>query len=110
MARKSDHAKILRVLPDKLHVSRFAEHAHQILDAAEAAAARGETCSEMTILIGQDGGIHMIANSDWPLDSLAFHHGARAVYRVVERNGKLTVEAREGRRCCVLESNPIVRL
>jgi len=46
-------------------VSRFAERAHQILDAAEAAA-RGEACSEMTILIGQDGGIHMIANSDCP--------------------------------------------
>ena len=87
-------------------MSRFAEHAHQILDAAEAAAARGEACSEMTILIGQDGGIHMIANSDWPLDSLALHHGARAVYRVAERNGKLTVEAREGRRRCLLESIP----
>lgn len=85
-------------------MSRFAEHAHQILDAAEAAAARGEACSEMTILIGQDGGIHMIANSDWPLDSLALHHGARAAYRVAERDGKLTVEAREGRRRCLLES------
>lgn len=87
-------------------MSRFAEHAHQILDAAEAAAARGETCSEMTILIGHDGGIHMIANSDWPLDSLVLHHGARAVYRVAERNGNLTVEAREGRRRCLLESVP----
>ena len=99
-------AQILRVLPDERHVSRFAEHAHQILDAAEAAAARGETCSEMTILIGQDGGIHMIANSGWPLDSLALHHGACAVYRVAERNGKLTVEAREGHRRCLLESVP----
>jgi hypothetical protein len=82
----------------------FAEQAQSILDAAESAASRGETCSEMTILIGQEGGIHMLADSDWPLDSLALHHGARSAYRVTGRNGSVRVEGREGGRICVMQS------
>lgn len=85
-------------------MSRFAEDAFRILDAAESAAAHGEACSQMTILIGQDGAIRMLADSDWPLDSLALHHGARTAYRVSERSGLVRVEGREGLRKCVVES------
>jgi hypothetical protein len=85
-------------------VSRFVEHARQIMEAAESASSRGETCSEMTILIGQDGAIRMIAESDWPLDSLAWHHGAKSAYRVSERRGAVRVEGREGSRTCVMQS------
>ncbi len=61
----------------------------------------------MTILIGQDGGIHMLADSDWPLDSLVMHHGARSAYRVTGRNGSVRVEGREGGRVCIMQSrNP----
>lgn len=86
-------------------MSRFAEYAQQILDAAEAAASRGESCSEMTILIREDGGIHMLADSDWPLDSLALHHGARTAYRVSQRFGSVRVEGREGSKRCLMESS-----
>ena len=58
----------------------------------------------MTILIGQEGAIHMIADSDWSLDSLAQHHGARTAYRVSENTGSIRVEGREGLRKCVMES------
>jgi hypothetical protein len=85
-------------------VSRFVEHAQQIMDAAESASLRGETCSEMTILIAPDGGIRLVADSDWPLDSLACHHGSQAAYRVSERRGSVRVEGREGSKTCVLES------
>ena len=85
-------------------MSRFVDHAREILEAAEAASAHGQTCSEMTILIGQDGAIHMFADSDWPLDSLAWHHGAKSSYRVSERRGSMCVEGREGPRTCVIES------
>jgi hypothetical protein len=85
-------------------VSRFAQDAQSLLDAAAAAASNGETCSEMTILIGQDGGIHMLAESDWPLDSLALHHGARSAYRVSGSGGAVRVEGREGGQRCLLES------
>lgn len=80
-------------------MSRFAEHAQNILDAAESAG----TCSDMTILLGPDG-IRMIADSDWPLDSLLWHHGAETAYRVSEHRGSVRVEGREGSRRCVLES------
>ena len=90
-------------------MSRFAEQAQRILDAATSAASHGETCSEMTILIGTDGGIQMIANSDWPLDSLALERGAKSAYRVSERGGRVRVEAREGSSRCVLESNTTAR-
>jgi hypothetical protein len=85
-------------------VSRFAENAQSLLDAAAAATSHGETCSEMTILIGQEGGIHMLADSDWPLDSLALHHGARSAYRVSGNGGAVRVEGREGGQRCLLES------
>ena len=85
-------------------MSRFAEQAQQLLDAASAASARGEACPEMTILIGSGGGIEMIANSDWPLDSLMLERGARAVYRVTDGRGVVRVEGRDGSRRCVLEA------
>jgi hypothetical protein len=85
-------------------VSQFAEHVQQLLDAAQSATSRGETCTEMTILIGQDNGIHMIAASDWPLDSLALDRGARAAYRITGSNGSVRVEGREGSRHCVMEA------
>jgi hypothetical protein len=85
-------------------VSRFAEHAQGLLDAAESASAGGQACSDLTIPIGPGGGIHMLADSDWPLDSLARHHGARTAYRVSERRGSVRVEGREGSRTCVIES------
>ncbi len=85
-------------------MSRFVDHASEILEAAESASTHGQTCSEMTILIGQDGAIRMFADSDWPLDSLAWHHGAKSSYRVSERRGSVRVEGREGSRTCVMQS------
>ncbi len=89
---------------DKHTMDGFTEQARQILGAAESAAARGEVCSETTILIGQEGGIRILTESDWPLDSLVLHHGARTAYRVTERDGSVRVEGRQGPRSCVLES------
>ena len=62
----------------------------------------------MTILVGRDG-IRMIADSEWPLDSLLWHHGADTAYRVTERRGSIRVEGREGSRRCLLESNSPAR-
>ncbi len=74
------------------------------MEAAESALASGESCGDMTILIGPGGGLHIFADSDWPLDSLAQHHGARAAYRVSERRGSVRIQGREGSRTCVMES------
>lgn len=82
----------------------FLDHARQILEAAEAATRHGEECSPMTILMGRGGGIHLIADSDWPLESLARHHGARAGYRVTGRRGEVRVEGQSLGRTCILKS------
>ena len=84
----------------------FLHHAREILEAAEAASAGGEGCSDMTILVGRDGAIRMLAGSDWPLEALARHHGAQASYRVSKRCGSVRVEGREESRTCLLESVP----
>ena len=82
---------------------QFAEQAQSLMDAALDALERGESCAEMTVLIGRDGGIQMCADSDWPLDSLMLDRGARTGYRVSPRRGSVRVEGREGLKRCVLE-------
>jgi hypothetical protein len=87
-------------------VSLFAEHMQQLFEAASAAINSGGTASEMTILIGQDQGICMLADSDWPLESLALDRGAQSAYRITgASNGSVRVEGREGLRRCVMESS-----
>jgi hypothetical protein len=85
-------------------VSHLAEQARNILDAAESASMHGQICSDMTILIGPEGSIRMVADSDWPLDSLARLHGAESAYRVSERTGSIRVEGHDGTGRCLLES------
>ena len=87
----------------------FAEQAQNLLDGALTALGRGESCQEMTVLIGRDGGIQLCAESDWPLDSLMLDRGARTGYRVSPRRGSVRVEGREGSRRCVLEGSTALR-
>jgi hypothetical protein len=58
----------------------------------------------MTILITPEGGIRMVADSDWPLDSLQLHHGARMAYRVSHNAANVRVEGRAGSRTCLFET------
>jgi len=81
------------------------DNAVQILDAAENAARNGQAPSDMTILITSEGGIHMVADSDWPLDSLQAHHGAKMVYRVSQDASIVRVEGRAGSRTCLFEAS-----
>ena len=85
-------------------MSRFVDNAVRILDAAENVARSGHAPSDMTILIAPEGGIRVVADSEWPLESLQAHHGAQMAYRVSERRGTVRVEGREGSRTCLLES------
>jgi hypothetical protein len=76
----------------------------QILDAAESAVQSGHTPTDMTILISAEGGIHMVADSDWPLDSLKLHHGAKMAYRVSQSASVVRVEGRADSRTCLFET------
>jgi len=86
---------------------QFAEQAQSLLDAALTAVERGESCQEMTVLIGRDGEIQMCADSDWTLDSLMLDRGARTGYRVSPGRGSVRVEGREGLRRCLLEGRTV---
>jgi hypothetical protein len=80
------------------------DNAMRILDAAESAVQSGHTPTDMTILISPEGGIHMVADSDWPLDSLQSLHGAKMAYRVSQNASIVRVEGREHSRTCLLET------
>ena len=60
-------------------MSDFLDNAQRILETA--ASTPGEAATEsLAILIGAEGGIHIVMGSDWPLDSLRAHHGAPALF------------------------------
>jgi len=81
------------------------DNAVEIFNAAESAVQAGHTPSDMTILITAEGGIRMVADSDWPLDSLQLQHGASMAYRVSQSADHVRVEGRAGSRTCLFESD-----
>jgi hypothetical protein len=85
-------------------VNRFLDNAARILEAAESAVESGNTPTDMTILITAEGGIRMLADSDWPLDSLQSHHGAKMAYRVSQSESVVRVEGRADSRTCLFET------
>ncbi len=82
----------------------FLANAEKILDTAEAATRWPGEASELTFLVGYHGHIEIIAQTDWPLESLCRERGAAAGYRLVRRGGRVTVEGRSLARSCRLES------
>ena len=82
----------------------FTDNAASIFEAAETAMRSGHETSNMTIVIGPEGSLRLIAESDWPLDTLQAHHGAKMVYRVCKQNETLRLEGRAGTQTCLLES------
>ena len=76
----------------------------QLLEAAENAVQAGHAPSDLTILISPEGSVHMVAESDWPLDTLQLHHGARMAYRVSQIAAFVRIEGRAGSRTCLFET------
>jgi hypothetical protein len=91
-------------------VSRFAENAAKIFDAAESAARSGHALSPMSVLIGVNGGIRLVADSDWSLESLRTHHGADMAFRVTGHDSRVTVEGRTNLQTCRLQSEEPARI
>ncbi|MBI3679260.1 MAG: hypothetical protein HY235_02545 [Acidobacteria bacterium] len=85
-------------------MSVFWENATRLLDAALSAARAGRPTESMTVLIGAEGGIHILAGNDWPLDRLASDRGVPIAYRVHQRQGRITVEGHTANGSCYLES------
>jgi hypothetical protein len=83
------------------------DNAASIFEAAETAMSAGHVATDMTIVIGQGGGIRMIAESDWPLDNLQAHLGAEMVYRIRQQDNSLRLEGRAGSRTCLFETEKL---
>lgn len=85
-------------------MSRFLDNAARIFEAANSALESGNEPSDMTILIGPEGGIRMISANDWPLDSLQAHHGAQMAYRITGQEQTVRLQGRAGYKTCLLET------
>ncbi len=85
-------------------MSRFLENAQQIFEAAGSASQSGIAPSDISILIDGQGGIRMLADSDWPLASLEANYGCRMAYRVNQEAGRIRVEGRSGAQSCLLQT------
>ena len=81
-------------------MSSFLRNAEEIF--ATANQGGGEEC-ELAITIGPEGEIQIICDSDWNLEALRAHHGAREVFRVTRNSRRVRLEARSGAQHCVLE-------
>ena len=83
----------------------FLDNARNILDAAERVYFSAGSLEETSILIAPGGAIRVISGaSDWPLESLRVHHGARMAFRVSQRDGRVQLEGRAGSRTCLFEA------
>jgi hypothetical protein len=99
--QKSERIQGAAGRPDKVFVSVFLQHAEEILRTAEQGGT--EDC-RLSILVGWDGGIRMVAGSEWELEPLRIHHGARAAYRVTRNAGAVRLEGCSADRTCLLQS------
>jgi hypothetical protein len=82
----------------------FLDNARNILHAAENVYFSTGSLEEMSILIAPEGGVRVVSGSDWSLESLRVHHGARMAYRVSQRDGRVQLEGRAGSRTCLFEA------
>ena len=104
--RHADFAQEPLFRPDKYLVTDFLANAESIFETAASANDGGLESGAMAILIGQDGAIRMLMGSDWPVDSLQSHHGARAAYRVSRSGTQVRVEGKSPSGSCLLQSEP----
>lgn len=94
-------------MSDELYMDRFLDNAARILEGGRSAVQAGYSESAWTVLIAREGGIRMVADSDWPLESLARESGAEMAYRVSVNGAHVSVDGLSaGRRCTVEMEQP----
>jgi hypothetical protein len=82
-------------------VRSLVKHAQEIFGVACQA---GDEDSDWAILVGCDGGIHVLAGGAHDEEALRLSHGAQAAYRVTRRHGEVKLEARALGQMCRLEA------
>ena len=87
-------------------MDRFLDNAARIFEGGQSAVQAGCSTSAWTVLLAREGGIRMVADSDWPLDSLARESGAEMAYRVSVNASRILVDGISHGRRCALQSEP----
>ena len=87
-----------------LCVNGFLANATNIFEAAQNLMNSGERPSDYTIVMGAQGGVTMIADSDWPLDSLIRERGAGMAYRIKPGTDRVSVDGADGTSTCHFEA------
>ncbi|SRR5258708_4795957 len=89
-------------------MDRFLDNAARILEGGRSAAqADCNTQTAWTVILDSRGAVRMIADSDWPLDSLARENGATMAYRVSQSGSHVKVDGiAQGRRCALETEKP----
>ncbi|HVN04282.1 MAG TPA: hypothetical protein VMT86_07675 [Bryobacteraceae bacterium] len=82
----------------------FWADAESIFETARQAERTGLPDADLAILIGPQGGIHMLPAAGWSLAGLLAEHGARTAYRVTREDGAVRLEGRSGPHTCLLRS------
>ena len=79
------------------------ENASRIIETMRESIASGPATEVMTVYVGPDGDLHIIAGECMPFESLTWSEGARMTWRATWKSGRVRVEGLDGRRSCVLE-------
>lgn len=87
-------------------MDRFLDNAARILEGGQSAVQAGCNQSAWTVLIARGGGVRMVADSDWPLETLARESGAEMAYRVSVTSTHVSVDGLSAGRRCALQSEP----
>ena len=87
-------------------VDAFLRDAQEILDTALAGDA---AAADWAVVVDGQGGIRLLDPAGWNLSALAAEFGARSVFCVRRRAGRVRVEGWSGPRSCVLERETLPR-
>jgi hypothetical protein len=80
-------------------VDTFLRNAQEIFEVARAGGER----ADWALLIRPDGGLHLLMETPFSLDSAAAYAGARVAYRVTRSERGVRVTGQNGAQTCVLQ-------
>ena len=82
------------------------QNAKELLETATGSAEAGLDTGDWTVFIGPEGGLQLIAGSEYALASLTADRGASAAWSISRQSGTVRVEGLAGTDRCILESSP----
>ncbi len=85
-------------------MSAFFQQAEEIFATARTAGAAGAEDGDLAVLVDEAGSIRVVAAGGWDAEALRLDRGARSVYRISRRGGRVRLEGRTSGERCLFES------